>query len=637
MRPISRLPLAASAIALAATVMSCDENLPAGPNTFNVTLQIVAARDTVVVGDSNVLQGRASDGSGRVIQGLKFTWTSADTNLLSLAKPNVVDVEAVTGRKQVLVGKRPGLSRVTMSLPDARFRSDDNSRNQTVVVGGVRVLTTHDTTLTAINDTAVATAAGLIKANGALVTAPSQGVKWVHRGNRTQIVGTGDTIKYIAKTNGADTLIAMHDFCLANQKCADTVVVHVAQQLSLTLNTHAFDAWAFSDSVGPSIVLADRRGTGQAGTFIKFTPRTAADSAIVQVSAALGTTNPATGAMAVPKLVTAGNGTARVLVEGVTLDGTVSASDSVTVTVRQVARRIAAEAAHGELTVTDSIPLRAIARDARGATIADAEVTLTTVNIGMHDVWMGPTSTPRVSATIVPQLTGIALPSNNPGAPQIAPAVDVSVMDFVAVDTLKASELKTINVLLIDSLGRPGAGHWVRFGARELKTGVVPAPDSVQAGVDGIAHVIWTLPTVPGTYTLTGVRGTKAPMDALADSLGRVVIRHSVEVTAADPDAVASTLAISRTTVNQSQTATVTVTVKDKFGNLVKDATIAGGSFVLAATGVGGTFSSTATCTDGVCTVTYTPPTTAGTATISAKINGAEIVHSPITITITNP
>jgi Invasin, domain 3 len=631
-----------SAIALVAIVTSCDENLPTGPEAFAATLQIVAARDTVVVGDSNTLQARATDGKGRVILGLKYAWTSADTSLLSLATSNAADTDAIAGRKQVLVGKRPGLSRVTMSLPDTRFLSNDNSRNETVVVGGVRILTTHDTTLTAINDTGFATAAGLVKASGALVTRPSQGIKWVHRGDRTQIVGTGDTIRYISKANGADTLIAMHDFCLADQKCADTVVIHVAQRLNLALTTHAFDAWSFSDSVGPSIALADRRGTGQAGTSIRFVPRSASDSAIVKVTPAFGTSDPVNGAMAVPKLVTAGNGLARILVEGLASDGiTVVATDSVTVTVRQVARRIAAEAAHGDLTVIDSIPIRGVARDARGATIADAELTLTSVNIGMHDVWIGPTATPGVSTTIVPELTGIALPSNNPGAPQIAPAVDVSVMDLVAVDTLKASALKTINILLVDSLGQPGVGKWVRFGVTGVVDGaatvVAVVPDSVQAGADGIAHVIWTLPTVSGSYTMTGVRGTKAPMDALADSLGRIVIRHSVEVTAADPDAVASTLAISRTTVNQTQTATVTVTVKDKFGNLVKDATIAAGSFVLAATGVGGTFSNTATCTDGVCTVTYTPPTTAGAATISAKINGVEIVHSPINITITNP
>jgi hypothetical protein len=613
--------------------MSCDENLPVGPNIFNATLQIVATRDTVVVGDSNMLQARATDGSGRVIQGLKYTWTSADTNLLSLVKPNVVDVEAVAGRKQVLVGKRPGVSRVTISLPDTRFRADDNIRNETVVVGGVRVLTTHDTTLTSINDTAVATAAGLIKANGSLVTSPSQGIKWVHRGDRTQIVGTGDTIRYIAKSNGADTLIAMHDFCLANQKCADTVVIRVAQQLSLALSGRTFAAWSFSDSVGPSIVLADRRGTGQAGTSIRFVPRTAADSAIVTVAGPFGATNPATGAMAVPKLITAGNGAARVLVEAVTQNGTVVATDSVAVTVRQVARRIAVEAIRADVTVTDSIPVRAVARDARGVAIADAVLTLTSVGVDLHDVWAGPTATPGVSGTIVPDLTGVALPSNNPDAPQIAPAVDVSTISLVAVDTMKAASVKTIAVLLVDSLGLPGAGKWVRFGA----TGVSLAPDSVQAGVNGVAQVAWTLPTVLGNYTLTGVRGTKAAMAVLADSLGRIVIRHSVEVIADDPDATTSTLAVSATTVNQTQTATVTVTVKDKFGNLVKDASIAGTSFVLAATGVGGTFSNTATCADGVCTVTYTPPATAGTATISARIKGVAILHSPINITVTNP
>src|SRR5262249_42598203 len=144
----------------------------------------------------------------------------------------------------------------------------------------------------------------------------------------------------------------------------------------------------------------------------------------------------------------------------------------------------------------------------------DAEVTLTAVTMAMHGVWIGPTTTPGISATIVPELTGVALPSNNPGAPQIAPAVDVSVTDFVAVDTLKAFEQKTINVGLVDSVGLPGVGKWVRFGVIGVVDGVrsvvAAVPDSVQAGANGIAQVAWILPTVPGTYTLTGVLGTKS-------------------------------------------------------------------------------------------------------------------------------
>jgi hypothetical protein len=632
MRQTSRLPLAAFATALVAIATSCDENLPSGPQTFNALLQIVATRDTIVVGDSNTLQAKATDSDGRVIQGLKYTWTSVDASLLSLASANGADSDAVEGRKQVLVGKRPGLARVTMSLPDSRFNASTSSRTETVVVGGVRVLTTHDTTLTAINDTSAATAAGLVRVNGALVTSASQGIKWVHRGDRTQVVGTGDTIRYISRANGADTLIATHDFCLAGQKCADTVVVRVAQQLALSLTSRAFAAWSFSDSVGPSIVLADRRGTGQSGTSIRFVPRTAADSAIVKVTPAFGTSNPANGAMAVPKLATAGNGTARVLVQGIAPDGfTVVATDSVTVTVRQVARRVAAEALRADLTVIDSVPVRGVARDARGTIIADATVDLTALNIAMHDVWAGPTLTPAVAGTIVPSLTGIALPENNPGAPQVPPAIDVSTINLVAVDTVKAAAAqKTINVLVLDSLGQVGVGKWVRFGA----SGAAMVPDSVQAGADGIAHVIWTLPTVSAHYTLTGVRGTQPPMLTLADSLGRIVIRHSVEVVADDPSELTSTLAINATTVKQGMTLTVTVTVKDKFGNLVKNSPIAAASFVLAATGAGGTFSAPA-CTEGVCTVTYTAPAAGTAAVISAKIGAVEILNSPINITIT--
>ena len=625
---MSRRALAVSAVASLLLVTSCDENLPFGPDTFSASVSIVSQRDTIVVGDSGVMTARAVDAQGRVVQGLTYTWTSADTNIISLSPANSTNPDAVAGRTRTLIAKRPGRSNLTMSLPDSRFVTSSAVRTGTSVVGGIRVLTTRDTTLTSINDTAVAIAAGLVRVGATMVTRPSLGVKWTQRGNRTQIVGTGDTIRYISRANGVDTLIATHDFCLAGQKCADTVIARVSQALSLGLSTRNFQAWSFSDSVGPTIVLADRRGVGQFGTSVRFVPRTAQDSNLVKIVGPFGGSNPANGAMAAPKAVTAGNGTARVLVQGLAPDGqTVVAIDSISVVIRQVARRIAAEAQRATVTFVDSIPVRGFARDARGAVIADATVDLTSLGIPLSATgWAGPTNSPAVQGTLIPSLTGIALPSNNPAAPQIPVSVDVGLIFLTDVDTVKADVAQVaVSVLVVDSLAQVANGKWVRFFASGAST-----PDSVQSGVDGVATVVWSLPTTAGTYTLTGVRGTPTPMLTVADSAGRVVIRQKVEVIAANPTTAQTTAVMSATNIAQNGVATLTVTARDQFQNVVKDVLPSVFTVTLTGTGTLGPLA----CNQGICTATYTAPNAAANPSITVQITGVNVVGSPINLIV---
>jgi hypothetical protein len=500
---------------------------------------------------------------------------------------------------------------------------------QTVVVGGVRVLSARDTTLGAINDTGVAIAAGLVRVNNVLVTRASQGVKWVQRGTRTQLIGTGDTIRYVAKQNGADTLIAVHDFCLAGQKCADTVIARVTQQMTLTLSSRTFSAWSVNDSVGPTIVLADRRGNGQPGSVVRFVPRTATDSNVVRIAGPFGLSNPTTGAMAAPKAVSTRNGTARVLVQGVALDGSVLATDSINVTVRQVARRVAAEAQRAIMTNIDSVPMRGVARDARGAIIDDATITLTAVGIPFGGLWAGPTNTALPQGTLVPTLTGVALPANNPAAPQIPPSLDASAITITAFDTAKATtRIQTISVVVMDSLGQAAPNKWVRFG---VSAGT--APDSVQSGADGIATVAWTPPSLAGRYTLTGVRGTQLPMLTPGDSSGRVVIRHTIEIAADDPSDTTSSVGISTTTIAQGGNATITIVARDVFRNIVKDVLPAAFTITPSGAGGGGTVGAI-TCVQGVCSATYTAPAAAGAVSIAVRLGALPIVGSPINLTI---
>ncbi|HEY9228359.1 MAG TPA: hypothetical protein VIP11_17005, partial [Gemmatimonadaceae bacterium] len=116
-----RARLALFTLATLGVAISCDENLPSGPNNFNAGVTIVVPRDTIVVGDSITAQAKATDASGRVIQDLKYNWTSADTNILGFASTNTSDSNAMNGRSITYVGKRPGRVSITMVLPDARF------------------------------------------------------------------------------------------------------------------------------------------------------------------------------------------------------------------------------------------------------------------------------------------------------------------------------------------------------------------------------------------------------------------------------------------------------------------------------------------------------------------------------------
>ena len=619
--------LALSAVASLFFALSCTENLPNGPNTFAATVKISVAHDTIVVGDSSVAQAVATDASGRTIQSLSYSWASADSGIVGFATPGAM-ADATAGRTRILIGRRAGRSIVTLTLPDPRFAASSAPRTETAVVGGIRILSAHDSTLTAVNDTAAAIGAGLVRSNGALVTRVAQGIRWIHLGTHTSVVGTGDTIRYIARSNGVDTLIATHDYCLITAKCADTAIVRVSQQLTMSLSFHEFRSWSFSDSVGPTVTIADRRGFGAAGTAVRFVPVTARDSAVAIVSAAVGTSNPAIGLVASPRLIATFNDTAHVRVIGIGPDGvTIVGTDSITDIVRQVARRVQVEPLRAVVTVIDSIPYRALARDARGAVVRDATVTTSPAGITINAAMVGPNPIGSASTlgTLTPNLTGIALPELNPLAPQVPVIVDparIALIPFTGV-TPGTAVIATMTVL--DSNAVAATGSYVRF---HTSAGV--APDSVPVGADGVASVAWTPPSVPGAYTLTGVRGAPARLFG-SDSSVRTVLQQSVVVVAAgSPDPTKSTVTVSPTSIAASGTATVTVTAKDVSGNVVTTATPSDFSITPTRGAISGT-----TCTLGVCTSTYTAPATTGSDSISAKLLGVPIVFSPVALNIT--
>ena len=262
--------------------------------------------------------------------------------------------------------------------------------------------------------------------------------------------------------------------------------------------------------------------------------------------------------------------------------------------VRQVARYANVEALRALMPSVDSIPIRAVARDARGAVIGDATVSvLSNVGVSFHAPWAGPNAIVNAGtvAVVTPTIADIALPENNPLAPQVPVTINASNVTIVKVDTVKAGHTQiAVSLVAFDSTGLPALGAPVVFST---PFGLVPA--TVVTDFNGQATTTWTPPDTAGYFTLTGVR--TSPLTAVPDSTGRIVIRRSARVIAADPDASKSTVEITATSIPVSGTATVTVKVRDIFNNLVKSALPT--DFTVNVTN--GSLSAFS-CTDGVCT-----------------------------------
>src|SRR5512138_515503 len=94
------------------TVVSCEENLPNGPDRFPAQLRIVVPRDTIVVGDSNRAQAQAIDANGHLVTGLTFKWTSSNNSVVGLGIPPTTDADAVAGRTNSLISVRAGQATV---------------------------------------------------------------------------------------------------------------------------------------------------------------------------------------------------------------------------------------------------------------------------------------------------------------------------------------------------------------------------------------------------------------------------------------------------------------------------------------------------------------------------------------------
>ena len=235
--------------------------------------------------------------------------------------------------------------------------------------------------------------------------------------------------------------------------------------------------------------------------------------------APFGVSNPVTGAMAAPRLVSAANGTARVGVLGLGPDGAVVALDSIVETVRQVARRVAVE------------PLRANITSGTRSRSSRWLATLAVRSFPHHQRLSNEHRVERhlgrAELALTPTLrqshqrsAESALPASQSGcAAGPRPHRRVANHHPPAAARVVAERRRCRRSVWSCSIrsSQPAFNKWLRFGSP-----YTAAPDSVQADGSGAINTVWTPRDSAGTYTLTGVRGAATALNTVADSAGRM-------------------------------------------------------------------------------------------------------------------
>ena len=219
----------------------------------------------------------------------------------------------------------------------------------------------------------------------------------------------------------------------------------------------------------------------------------------------------------------------------------------------------------------------------------------------------GATGTASVSATVGGQTFGATLPVTASSASLTTSTISASPTSVI----VGGSSLITVQLRDAGGNALASGGGTVTLGASTGSLGVVTD------NLDGTYSAVLTVPTTPGTVTVSGTLGGSA-----------IVSTATVAVSVGAPSSTASTLTATSTSLNQGDATTVTMVIRDAFANVVTGAVA---SDVVLATTLG-TLGSVS-CGSGICTATYTA-TTGGSASITAKIGGTNIGGSPTAVTI---
>lgn len=265
-RAIAVAVLDAGGVAFAA---GCEGTLPTGPEKIRATLVPQNWADTLVLGDGRPVAVRVVDDRGHEVPDASVRWAVAAPAVLGAgplrmqasapASESTVNaaLDAHAGDSLQVDARRPGVTDVVVTLTDPRFYPTAITRRATVVVAGVRAASARDTTITALGDSALVRGTGLAYAAGTgasgtsvLAVRAGLGLLWTRVGaGAVAIAASGDSVRVVSERAGTDTLVATHPYCLASARCADTVVVHVAQRGAVARAVRAVRA-RYSTPVG---------------------------------------------------------------------------------------------------------------------------------------------------------------------------------------------------------------------------------------------------------------------------------------------------------------------------------------------------------------------------------------------------
>ena len=462
--------------------------------------------------------------------------------------------------------------------------------------------------------------------------------------------GNGNAISQPALTNASGVATGSFSSTLAQVKTVSAIIsgVTVTQTATVTVEPASPNASQTVVAVAPGTITAS---SGSSFTTISVTVRDAFANPVPGATVSLAASGSG-NTLTQPAVLTGASGvttgTLSAVTSGIrTVSATVNSTIAVTQTVPVTV--LAAPAAELVFTVqpTNTVggvsiapPVQVTARDPFGntATSFGDPIAMSLATNPAGGELAGTTTVPATSGvatfanlSIAKAGAGYALGAASGGlAPTTSNTFDIAVGAVSAVqstvmaapDTVIASSgasVSTITVTARDAVGNPVVGATVLLAATGTATTLSQPGLTDENGV--------------ATGTLSSTSAQAKTVSATVNGVA-ITKTDTVTVIPAAPAAGTSTVTASPTSITAStgsSLSTITVTVRDEFGNRVSGATVA-----LSATGTSNTLTQpvTTTNTTGVTTGSLSS-TTAESKSVSATVNAGLTITQTATVTVT--
>lgn len=477
-------------------------------------------------------------------------------------------------------------------------------------------------------------------------------------GNVTVAIGTNPAAGTLSGTKTAAAVAGVASFSNLSVDQAGTGYTLEATSGTLTPATSlAFDITAGGVSASQSTVTASpttiTAGAGASPATITVTARDANSNPIagatvvLSVSGSSNTLSPASGTTSATGVLTATLSSTKAETKTVsaTING-VAVSQQATVTVTaagatQLAFTVQPSNTAANATITPAVQVTA--QDGFSNRAISFAGTVTAA-LGANPAGGTLSGTRTVTAVSgVATFSSLSIDKAGTGYTLTAAATDLAGDTSAAFNVTAAAATKLVfTVQPTDTVAGADIRPAVQVTAQDA------SGNTATSFTASVTIALWTNPgggTLSGAKTVPAVNGVATFSDLSIDKVGTGYTVQATSGTLAPATSVpfnitAGPVSPSRSTVNASlatitassgtSTATITVTARDGFGNVVSNATV-----LLAATGSGNTLSpaSGTTNASGVMTATFSS-TTAETKTISATLDGVAVTPSA-TVTVT--